>query len=171
MFKACVQFGYSRAFLYDNAMAMDGFRTFKDLNAMYGSEKVEIISFSFRLQNVRRLLRTIEMNEDERQSIISVLRKDFSFYLFRRNMARILGVGYIPREVTTKDANGQDTTINIDEIDHAMCASLSRQRPYAHVYAFYGGAKKSVMRQYSFFERSRVNMIVIMRKNTVTRMM
>ena len=53
MFKARVQFRYSRAFSYDNAMAMVSFRTFKDLNAIYGSAKVEIVSVSFCLQNVR----------------------------------------------------------------------------------------------------------------------
>ena len=33
-----------------------------------------------------------------------------------------------------------------------MCASLSRQLPYAYVYVFYGGAQKSLMGQYSIFE-------------------
>ena len=46
-------------------------------------------------------------------------------------------IGCIPREITTKDANGQDTTINIDEIDDVMCASLSQQHSYAHVCDFF----------------------------------
>ena len=45
-------------------------------------------------------------------------------------------IGYISRDITTKGANGQDTTINIDEIDDGMCASLRRKRPYAYAYAF-----------------------------------
>ena len=41
-------------------------------------------------------------------------------------IANGFAIDYIPQEIKTKDANGQDTTIKIDEIDNVMCASLSR---------------------------------------------
>ena len=51
MFKARTKLRYSRATLYEHVMTIMGFGTFKALNEIYGSAKMEIVSVPFRIQN------------------------------------------------------------------------------------------------------------------------
>ena len=67
-------------------------------------------------------------------------------------IANGFAIGFILISIETKDAEGNNATVIIDEIDDMMAASLSVQRPYGFVFSYYGGAQKSLMGHYSFFE-------------------
>ena len=59
-------------------------------------------------------------------------------------IANGFAIGFIPTSIETKDAEGNNATVIIDEIDDMMAASLSVQRPYGFVFSYYGGAQKSL---------------------------
>ena len=64
-------------------------------------------------------------------------------------------IGSIPPQLTYTNSEGTEKVYNIDPakgISDVMSAAVSRQRPYGYVFAFNGGAQKSLMGQYHFFE-------------------
>lgn len=73
-------------------------------------------------------------------------------------IANGFAIGYIPRHITTSgvwiNAKGEHVEATLPEmgISGLMSAAISKQRPYGYCFSFSGGADRSVVGHYQFFE-------------------
>jgi hypothetical protein len=84
-------------------------------------------------------------------------------------IANGFAIGYIPSELwICGKENPREFGISDELISDMMHAAVAIQRPYSYVFAFVGGAHKSVVGQYSFFETNQEHLSNVMHMYQLT---